>query len=602
MKNLVSPFHIRLPFTVPLALRYVFIALLLTGFVLGAWSSITPIAHAATHAATAPKHAAHHTGSQPQAAVTPQPGKHQRHPATVGTGAVNGLGILPFYTYISQRLTDHTSLSVNVANGNLVIDSHNFSIAGTGLPLSLDTYYNSQMVAGGHTGIWQLSPWGMVTLFINDDGSASYTGPSGFTATFTRNSDGSYNDAPGIEATLVKNSTNYTLTFHASGEAYIFGSTGGALLTDKDRNGNQVTLSINRFTQTLTDSQGRTTTIQGGVGGSPLSSITDPSGRTVQYSYGTGGILTGITDLAGKTTSFGYTSSLLTSITDPLNQGTSIGYGPSDRVTITDATGAKTTFAYDTFNMKTTVTDANGHATVYTWDSQGRVTKIVDALNHSRTISYSSDNKPSQITDALNTQTSYTYDTNANLTQVKNMGTGETASWSYTDSSHPFFPTSQTDAQGNHLLYLYDSSKGNLLQVYIPYLESTKILELYQYNTNGTLSQSTDANGNVTTYGYDTHGNQTGITHPSPLGGESFTYDTVSRVSTSTDGLTQQTSYTYDNLDRITKLSYAGGITVSSVYDDNGNLSSMTDPTGTTSYTYDKDNRVLTKTLPGGRS
>ncbi len=74
----------------------------------------------------------------------------------------------------------------------------------------------------------------------------------------------------------------------------------------------------------------------------------------------------------------------------------------------------------------------------------------------------------------------------------------------------------------------------------------------------------------------------------------------MSRVSTSTDGKGQQTSYSYDNLDRITKITYAGGITVSYVYDANGNLSSMTDPTGTTSYTYDKDNRVLTKTLPGG--
>ncbi len=74
----------------------------------------------------------------------------------------------------------------------------------------------------------------------------------------------------------------------------------------------------------------------------------------------------------------------------------------------------------------------------------------------------------------------------------------------------------------------------------------------------------------------------------------------MSRVSTYTDGKSQQTSYTYDTLDRVTKITYAGGITVSSVYDDNGNLSSMTDPTGTTSYSYDKDNRVLSKTLPGG--
>jgi YD repeat-containing protein len=593
MKSLVSAFHVRLPFTVPLVLRYLLVTLLLTGFVLGCWSSITPIAHAATHAAATPKHAHHATGSQPQPAVTPQPGKHRRHPATVGTGAVNGLGILPFYTYVNQRLTDHTTLSVNVANGNLVIDSHNLSIAGTGLPLSLDTFYNSQMVVNGHSGVWKLIPWGMVTLHVNSDGSADYTGPSGFTATFTKNSDGSYNDAPGIDATLVKSGVTYTLTFHASGEVYVFN--GGGLTTDKDRNGNQVTLGSGG---SLTDTQGRVTT---GVSSSGLLSlITDPSGRTVQYSYTTG-LLTGITDLAGKTTSFGYNGSQqLTSITDPLSHGTTITYGNATRVTsITDATGAKTTFAIDTFNMKTTVTDANGHATVYTWDSQGRVIKIVDALNHTRTISFSNDNKPSQTIDALNTQTNFTYDTNANLTQVQNMGTGETASWAFGDSNHPFLPTSQTDPQANVLRYTYDS-KGNLITVAVPYLESTKILYSYVYNSNGTLSTLTDAYGNVTSYGYDSHGNQTSITHPSPLGGEAFTYDSVSRVSTSTDGLSQQTTYTYDNLDRVTQLAYTGGITVSSVYDDNGNLTSMTDPTGTTSYTYDKDNRVLTKTLPGG--
>ncbi len=83
MKTLFSPLRVRLPFTFPLVLRYVLITLLLTGFVLGCWSSIAPIAHAATHAAAAPKHAHHATGSQPQAAVTPQPGKHRQHPATV---------------------------------------------------------------------------------------------------------------------------------------------------------------------------------------------------------------------------------------------------------------------------------------------------------------------------------------------------------------------------------------------------------------------------------------------------------------------------------------------------------------------------------------
>ncbi len=75
---------------------------------------------------------------------------------------------------------------------------------------------------------------------------------SGFTATFTRNSDGSYNDAPGIEATLVHTSLNDTLTFHATGEVYVFSSTGGGLESDQDKNGNQLTLGTGGK---LTDTQ-----------------------------------------------------------------------------------------------------------------------------------------------------------------------------------------------------------------------------------------------------------------------------------------------------------------------------------------------------------
>ncbi len=144
MKTLFSPFHIRLPFTVPLVVRYLLITLLLTAFVLGCWSGITPVAHAATRAATAPRHARQSTGVQQQPAVASQPGT-PRHPALRPdtSSSVNQLGILPFYTYISLRLTDHLSLHVNVASGNLVIESDDLAIQGTGLNLSVQSVYNS---------------------------------------------------------------------------------------------------------------------------------------------------------------------------------------------------------------------------------------------------------------------------------------------------------------------------------------------------------------------------------------------------------------------------------------------------------------------------
>jgi hypothetical protein len=144
MKNLVSPFHLRFPFTIPLVVRYLLITLLLTGFVLGCWSAITPVAHAASHAATTARHTQHSAGGQQQPAVASQPGT-PRHPtfSPDTSSSVNQLGLLPFYTYISQPLTGHIGLSINVANGNLVVQSTDLHISGTGLALDVASYYNS---------------------------------------------------------------------------------------------------------------------------------------------------------------------------------------------------------------------------------------------------------------------------------------------------------------------------------------------------------------------------------------------------------------------------------------------------------------------------
>ena len=122
------------------------------------------------------------------------------------------------------------------------------------------------------------------------------------------------------------------------------------------------------------------------------------------------------------------------------------------------------------------------------------------------------------------------------------------------------------------------------------------------YNSNGTLASVTDPLGSVggvatTSYGYDTKGNLTGITSPSPLGGTTIMRGGVSRISSMTDGEGQTTSYTYDNLDRITQISYQGGATISYSYDDNGYLTSLTDNTGITSFSYDALNRTTQKTL-----
>jgi len=191
-----------------------------------------------------------------------------------------------------------------------------------------------------------------------------------------------------------------------------------------------------------------------------------------------------------------------------------------------------------------------------------------------------------------------TFDANNNITSATD-AIGAMDSFSYQDSAHPFFPTGSKDAQGNSLLYTYDSP-GNLISVKNVTTGGAGETTSYSYNSDGTLHTMTDGNGHQTSYSYDSVGNLVKVTPPGPLGATTIKPDNLSRASSVTDGKGQTTSYTYDALDRITKITYASGSTITYTRDVAGNVTSLTDNTGTTSFTYDAANRLLTKKLPGG--
>jgi YD repeat-containing protein len=242
-----------------------------------------------------------------------------------GTPLGNGLGEEPFYTYVSQQLDDRLQVRVNVGNGNLVAHAHDLRIRGTGLDLDIERFYNGQLSTGRDLGTgWRPGTGDDVHLaFAN--GNVDFYAPGFYEAVFTPNGSGGYNDAPGLDATLVyTNSGNvaYTLTFHETGEQLQFDANGN-ILADKDRNGNTISFTNNSVPRT-----------------------------------------TAITDTRGRVTSLSYDS--------------------SNRVTsITDATGAKTSFSYS--SGSTVVTDANAHATTYTFETSTLlVSKVTDAAGHSR--------------------------------------------------------------------------------------------------------------------------------------------------------------------------------------------------------------------------
>ena len=71
---------------------------------------------------------------------------------------------------------------------------------------------------------------------------------------------------------------------------------------------------------------------------------------------------------------------------------------------------------------------------------------------------------------------------------------------------------------------------------------------------------------------------------------ESYSYDPVGNRLTSAG----PASYNYNASNQLTSSSVA-----TYTYDDNGNTTSKTDSTGTTSYTWDFENRLTSVTLPG---
>ena len=560
----------------------------------------------------------------------------------------------------SQQLTDRSGLSVNVANGNLVVTGNDVEIQGTGLSLSVERFYNSLGVGNayqvGAFGTWLMGSGVDENLTVVDN-HVDFQGPGGWDETFYSNGSGGFTPPPGANANLVENASgSYTLTYDATGEQLNFNSS-GYLTSDVDRNGDTLTYTMSGTNlSSITDTQGRTITFAYGstVGSNLITSITDPTGREWQYAYTSANgfaELTQYTDPNGKVTTYEYgTRGQLTEIIDPLGHETTFGYNGQLQVTsitlvtnTSNETGPTTTYAYyadetgscatpsgDTVAGYTVATDSNGHATTFCYDPQGLVIQTIDPDSASATTSYTADQAVAVATNALSQSTTSTYNGNNDLTQVTEPadGSGQTPasdSATYTTPStvagYQYLPSSVTDAEGNCTAYVYDAA-GNVTDTYAgqasPCAGDTGGVHTgtrYQGDPGVTCGAKTgevceviDGNGNVTTYGYDSYGNQTSVTPPSPLGTETITYDALSRVSTVTAGNGNKTTYSYDNLDRATQILYGGATTctpstgdcITYTYDADGNRTSLVDQSGTIEYYYNALNQLTTELLPDG--
>ena len=79
----------------------------------------------------------------------------------------------------------------------------------------------------------------------------------------------------------------------------------------------------------------------------------------------------------------------------------------------------------------------------------------------------------------------------------------------------------------------------------------------------------------------------------------SWSYTPNGNVATVTDS-SGVTSYAYDDNNRLLRVSEPDGSEMAYTYDAEGNRTSVTVPSGTTTYTYDAIDRLTTVTDPSG--
>jgi RHS repeat-associated protein len=534
------------------------------------------------------------------------------------------LGQQGWYKLEKHRLTDKSQLAVNMGNGNLVVQSTDFSISGTGLNFDLTRTYNSQ--GGPQTpdigANWTTGLGPDVSLIDYQlNGNRTFIGPSGYVKTFVVNGS-SWTTPAGIKAELTAVGANYQLKYHQSSEIYLFNGT-GQLLSHADRNGNTIsfTYTSGRLTQ-VTDTQGRALTIT--YTGSLITKVTDSTGRFAKYAY-TGNLLTTYTDATNAITKYGYTNGLLSKITDPLNNVVNISIDSVTKRTQSVSyvtTGGNLTTAYGYTSGHATSTDPNTHVTTYDVDGSERVTKVTDALTHQHQSTYTTNDDAATFTNALTALTTLSHDSMNNLTSIQAPASAlnqnpATTNLGYHANNQPFLPSSQTDPVGNCRAFMYDPA-GNTTDVYDGQLTNcdnltggSHLSNAYQGDPGvncsakpGELCTTKDAtpNHNQTNYVYDSNGNVTSIRPPSPLGWTTILPDALSRPSQVTNGKGQVTRYSYDKLDRIIQILYGGATSCTDAatcttyqWDQAGNLTQRVDNTGTATFGYDQLNRTIRK-------
>lgn len=375
----------------------------------------------------------------------------------------------------------------------------------------------------------------------------------------------------------------------------------------------------------VTDPRNETTALEYDAAGN-LTKVTSPEGRVTTMGYDTAGRLTSIVEPRGneagatpadyKTTVAYNAANNVTSVTDALGNVTTRSFDPAGRLTsVTDAKNRTTSYGYNVSNLLTSVTAPESVVTGYTYDSVGNLTSRTDANNHTSAYAYDAADRLTEVTSPTGKKWTYAYDNASNLTSVVDAignasaqaGDGVTSygydvmnrlkTIDYSDSTPDV--TFAYDANGNRAsmadgagteTYQYDD-----LDRLTSVTRGSDVFS-YSYDAADNLTSRTYPGGSTSNLAYDADGLLESVTTAATT--TTFGYNAAGLLTTKTlpSGNGHVEKRTYDRAGRLTEVENVKGTTVLSkatyVRDAVGNPSTVTTPTGTTSYSYDAFDRL----------
>lgn len=304
---------------------------------------------------------------------------------------------------------------------------------------------------------------------------------------------------------------------------------------------------------------------------SQLAQYTDGLNHVSKWRYGASGGLLEAEDALHNVAKFGVNKhGQLLSVTDPNGKKASLSYLVGDPYQFVDPNGRSTYVLTDLVGRTMAVIDAEGNRTLYQYDGLSQLVQTTDARNNNYFYSYDSNGNLTSLEDPKHNKTTYIYDAaNRLIRRTDPLGHKETFFYDKSDR-----PQRVVDRKGQETTYTYDNQLDRLNKV--------------RFNDGSTVDYS----------GYDLVNRPHTITD-SVSGAITLDYDNFNRLKTETTAL-GQVSYQYDAADRLALRQIAGYPDQVYTYYDNDLIKTVVRGDQNYTFVFDPGSRLKTLTWASG--